>query len=344
MPLNTATPIRVPTRSCTAKRHLMASASLALLAAFSVSSAQAYSQLVVFGDSLSDNGNAYDAMAGLQPASPYQFNTFTNGHVAVDVMASTLGIALDDHAYGGALTGTGNQFDLKDGIASMANTGMKSQVTNYIAAAGGKALDADALYMVWGGGNDFLGALAVGTPAAITAAATTAITNIATEVGMLYAAGAREFFVPTLADFTFTYAGANAPAATQQQLSYMTTSFNNGLSAALATLAYPNLHIHTFDTNAFLAGVRSGIVADGGTLTGRCWTGAYTGSATGGTLCADPAKYFLFDAVHPSGFVHEALGQAFASSVASTVPEPSTSGLALVGLMGVAWLARRRQA
>lgn len=333
----------VSASACVFSRRAIASCSLALLASLAATSAQAYSQLVVFGDSLSDNGNVYATLGGALPASPYQSKTFTNGRVAADVMASTLGIELDDHAHGGALTGFDNQFVLKGGITALSNTGMKGQVSNYIAAANGGKLDADALYMVWGGGNDFLGALDIGTTEAVAAAAKTAIVNITTEVASLYAAGARSFFVPTLADFTFTYKGANSPAAVQQQLSGMTAAFNAGLASALGTLKHNDIQIHSFDTNAFLAGVRSDIVANGGTLTERCWTGAYTGSATGGSLCADPSKYFLFDAVHPSGFVHDALGKAFAASV-SSVPEPATSGLALIGLMGVAWVARRRQA
>jgi phospholipase/lecithinase/hemolysin len=324
-------------------RRAVASASLALMASLAATSAQAYSQLVVFGDSLSDNGNVARTLGGYLPAAPYQFGTFTNGHVAADVMAGALGIAIDDHAYGGALTGLDNQFALKGGITSLAGTGMKGQVSSYIAAAGGNKLDANALYMVWGGGNDFLGALTVGTADAVTTAAKTAIINITTEVATLYAAGARSFFVPTLADFTYTLNGANAPAATQQQLSYMTASFNAGLASALGTLKYSDISIHSFDTNAFLGGVRSDIVANGGSLNTACWTGAYTGAATGGTLCTDPAKHFLFDAVHPSGFVHQALGNAFAASVTPAVPEPSTSGLALVGALGVVWVVRRRQ-
>lgn len=333
-------------------RHLIASASLAFIAGLSATSAQAYSQLVVFGDSLSDDGNAYSALQTLSstlklPGSPYVDGRFTNGAVAAEVMAQSLGIGLDDRAYGGALTGTGNQFTSTAMFATvMANTGMASQVSGYITEKGGK-VDASALYMVWGGGNDFLSVLASNDSALITAAATTAITNIVGEVKSLYAAGAREFFVPDLADFSFTIYGATADEATRLRLSAMTLRFNQAVQLYLGAFdqSLADASVHFFDTNAALTSLRSQIAADGGNLGSSCWTGSYLGAvaSSGATLCSDPDTYFLFDKVHPTAIVHETLGNAFAASV-SAVPEPGSMGLALVGLLGVAVVGRRRAA
>jgi len=70
-----------------------------LAVSFSVapSAAQAYSQVVAFGDSLSDTGNL---LARLQPFGltvpnvPYVDGRFSNGPVAVEVMADALGVTL----------------------------------------------------------------------------------------------------------------------------------------------------------------------------------------------------------------------------------------------------------
>jgi phospholipase/lecithinase/hemolysin len=67
----------------------------------------------------------------------------------------------------------------------------------------------------------------------------------------------------------------------------------------------------------------------------RCWTGDYDG--TGGALCADPDRYFLFDSVHPSAVVHRATGLAMAAAV----PEPQALALLLAGL-GVAAVGAAR--
>ena len=79
-------------------------------------SAQSYNRLVVFGDSLSDNGNLLAATQGMAPplppsASPnrtYDTGRFSNGPVAVEHLAAQLGVPLLDLAWGGALTGQAN--------------------------------------------------------------------------------------------------------------------------------------------------------------------------------------------------------------------------------------------
>jgi phospholipase/lecithinase/hemolysin len=322
-------------------RQLISSASLALVATLSATSAQAYSQLVVFGDSLSDQGSAAAMLGGLLPSTPYFDGRFTNGPVAVETMALQLGLALDDRAVGGALTGAGNQFS----FLNPALPGIATQVATYTAVktAGGESLDANALYMVWGGGNDFLSALSSNNYAAIPAASVNAISNIRDEVANLYAAGARDFFMPTLADFAFTYAGVNASSTQQALLSGMTASFNAGLQLALNQLgaAHADLHIQYFDTNTFLVGLRAQMLASGGDLLDRCWSGSYGGSAAtpSASLCANPDQYFLFDTVHPTAFVHNALGNAFA---AAAVPEPEALSLALVGMLALWGVNRKR--
>jgi phospholipase/lecithinase/hemolysin len=61
-----------------------------------------------------------------------------------------------------------------------------------------------------------------------------------------------------------------------------------------------------------------------------------------GSVCADPSKYYLWDGVHPTAGVHQALGQAFAQAV--PVPEPAAWALSLVGVVITGALAQRRRA
>src|SRR5438270_12307648 len=76
-----------------------------------VGSAATYSSVVVFGDSLSDNGNLFAASGGLVPQVPYYNGRFSNGPVAVEQLSGLLGVPLLDFALGGATTGVGNQID-----------------------------------------------------------------------------------------------------------------------------------------------------------------------------------------------------------------------------------------
>lgn len=165
------------------KRYL-ASLFLALgLAASGAASAQ-FSQMIVFGDSLSDVGNVF-AVTGSPPA-PYFGGRFTNGPVWAEVAADAWGIPLTNYAYGGALTGitnsnnplnptgmTGSVYDSGFLLATGPRPGtfplpgLMSQILSYaqgvqIALQGGPTApgaiipDPQALYVVFAGGNDFL--------------------------------------------------------------------------------------------------------------------------------------------------------------------------------------------
>src|SRR5689334_7437247 len=76
----------------------------------------AYSQIVVFGDSLSDTGNVNNQTFGISPGSGYYQGRFSNGPVWVEDLATNLGIAAPiysraggkDYAYGGVHTGSGS--------------------------------------------------------------------------------------------------------------------------------------------------------------------------------------------------------------------------------------------
>ncbi|NBD20288.1 PEP-CTERM sorting domain-containing protein [Aquabacterium fontiphilum] len=324
-------------------RHALAAALVAGFASLSATSAQAYSQIIVFGDSLSDTGNASARLGGLAPASPYVDGRFSNGPVAVEVMAQQLGLPLVSYAFGGAQTGNFNQFQafpVPQVAAAMAGTGMADQVATYtgLLALQGQQADAQALHVVWGGGNDFLAALSADDLAALPQAAATAVGNLASHVQSLYGAGARSFLVPLMPDFATSYFGTSNPALAPA-LSQLTLSFNQALSGVMQGLQgqLAGADIIVFDTPSVLAAVRGEIVAEGGNVVARCWAGNYLGQ--GASVCANPDQYFLFDSVHPTARVHAAVGTAMAAAV----PEPSTWLMLVVGLVCVGLVIWRRQ-
>lgn len=327
----------------------VAAASVALFASTMGSSAFAYSQVIAFGDSLSDNGNLATIFNGSLPAAPYVGGRFSNGPVAVEVMAAKLGAPLVDYALGGALTNTDNQFAADNPLA--ANTGIMSQIANFTGAlaAQNKTADADALYFVWGGGNDFLAVINGGDNAgSIGSVIKSGVANLVTDVTQLYNAGARNILVPLLPDLGTTYYGTSG-SVSASLLTQVTTAFNSSLSTKLQALqgSSPGMKLTVFDSPAFLVGVRQSIADNGGNILDRCWSGDYTGANNTEPLCADPSKYFLWDKVHPTSPVYQLIGTAMANSVdTGVVPEPASSGLMLLGLalMGVALRSRHRQA
>jgi outer membrane autotransporter barrel domain len=140
----------------------LAGAIAATLMFSSAAAATDFSKVIVFGDSLSDNGNISLATApGIQP--PLRFTT-NPGHVAIEDVASQLGQTLSpslagggDYAWGGAGVLTNSP-----GTPAAVPT-LTSQVNAYLA---GGAADGNALYSIWGGANDiFYAATAAGAGA-----------------------------------------------------------------------------------------------------------------------------------------------------------------------------------
>jgi phospholipase/lecithinase/hemolysin len=325
------------------RRHLHASLGktlLVLTAACLSSLAMAVpSQLIVFGDSLSDTGNVQtrfkDALNIQLPDSPYVNGRFSNGPVAVEVLAQQLQVPLTSLAHGGALTGTSNRITT---AGVLTGTGTQSQITGYIADQKG-ALDANALYVVWAGGNDFFSA-----PSAATVSA--AVGNLVQDVTLLYQAGARQFLVPNLPDLANTIDSIKAGGATQAGAHALSVAFNGALAQTFAQVqsGLAGARIEVFDTYGLLNTLRADVIAKGGVVDQSCWVGNYQGV---GVVCSNPDQYFLWDNVHPTAQIHQAVGEAFAktSIVMSSVPEPATWSLAcvgLVGMLGAVGLGRRR--
>jgi outer membrane lipase/esterase len=128
----------------------LAGAIAATLLFSSVAAATDFSHVVVFGDSLSDDGNLSLASApGVQP--PLKFTT-NPGTVGIENVASKLGLTLSpsllggtDYAWGGAGVLTNSP-----GTPSAVPT-VTGQVDAYLS---GGTVDSKALYSIWGGAND----------------------------------------------------------------------------------------------------------------------------------------------------------------------------------------------
>ena len=135
---------------------------LALAISGSAAAAQ-FDNVIVFGDSLSDNGNL--SIAEQLPFAPSRFTT-NPGLVAMEHVSDFYGITLTpslaggtDFAFGGA--GLNNN---SPGTPSTVPT-LPTQLQAYLSATGGAA-DPNALYSVWGGANDlFYTATSVGAAA-----------------------------------------------------------------------------------------------------------------------------------------------------------------------------------
>ena len=268
-----------------------------------------YSALVVYGDSLTDNGNLFAAIG--YPPAPYFNGRFSNGPVSSEQLAGLLGVPLLDFAWGGATSGLGNQIDggSQTTLGALSLPGMMAELAKYPVPP---ALIPSSLFLVWGGANDFETG---GSP-------TVAAANIDAIVAALEAEGATHILVPGLPDLGLTPEFLGVPAA---------TAYTNAFNAALLAGLPPGATY--FDTFAFLNGIEADPSKYGITnVTAPCFDGT--------TVCSNPSQYLFWDDIHPTTTVDTILAEQFD---AATTPEPSSILLFGSGIVAMAGLIRRRR-
>ena len=293
-----------------------------------------FSQVIAFGDSLSDTGNFLALTTSLPTYFPtplpqagdYYAGRFSNGKVAVELLANGLGVALQNYAYGGAKSGADGQ---------VAGTGLQSQVGMFANRLGGAAADPNALYFVWGGSNDLRDI----TPATFASTITNTINHLTGIVGSLYQLGARNFLLPNLPDIGLTPEARSGGPAVTGGATFASETFNNGLAAAYGALAGSLVgeHFSYIDIMSAQRALTAGAPSNGFShVTQACFTG-YIGVA--GTHCADPSGYLYWDKIHPTAATHAVLG----AQMLAAVPEPQTLLMMAAGGLLLLGVARRRQ-
>jgi phospholipase/lecithinase/hemolysin len=321
-------------------------------AAMSASAANAanFSAEYVFGDSLSDVGNVYLATGGTEPASPYVNGQFSNGPVWVQDLAAKLGLPAltpslaggSDYAFGGATTGSSY-------TNNSAVRNLEQQVDAFF--AGHASAPSNALYTFSIGANDLftiLNGTATGdlTPQQAAAAAAQVV---ASEAGDLEAAGAKDvalFDVPDLGVTPeITALGPAASAAATSLSAY----FDQQVLQDLAPVEAAGLTVFDINTYALIDEAVQDPSAFGfSNVTAPCWTGGFTGAATGGSLCSMlPAvqdTYLFWDDLHPTAAGQLLVADAALSAMGLPVPEPSTWAMLALGFVGLGFAGYRRGA
>lgn len=290
-------------------RHA-AVAALAVAAAGAVASAasaQTYSRLVVFGDSLSDNGNLYAATAGTQPLSPpYYQGRFSNGPVFTEL----LGFDAGRYAAGAPVTGSIN---LAFGGARTDNAasppGMRNQLLAYM--GGGGTFGANDLVSILGGANNIFQAFpaAAASPATAQATMQTVAMGAASDINFIVdsvaSAGAGTILVTNLPRMGITpqFSASNPLVGPQGSAlaDFAGTSFNSALSAGLFTVAANNpgsniILMDLYKISDTLAGAPGAF--------GLTNASASCFNQTTLTVCSNPDGYLYWDGVHPTAAGH----------------------------------------
>ncbi len=292
-------------------RPLRAAVAVAIaLAAVPALAQSPYSKTVFFGDSLTDTGYFRPVLVKLDPNASLVGRFTTNpGWVWADYVADQYGTNAspngngqtgDNYAVGGARVGV-------DEVGALGATpSMKTQMTTYLAANGGKA-DANALYTVWGGANDLFAVQKA--PAQAQAIIGAAVADQVGIVGALKAAGAEYVMVPNLPDIGLTPASRAGGAMGMAQGTALAKAYNDALFGGLKQAGLQVIPVDTFT-------ILQEIVANPGTygftnVSNMACTSASSVTCSPLSLAAPNANntYVFADGVHPTTAAHQILGQ-----------------------------------
>lgn len=267
----------------------------AVLGVVSAGRAQTFTQLVAFGDSLSDVGNVNQATFGISPGSNYFSGRFSNGPVWLETLSASLSLGTPlhsranggyDFAHGGVKTGPGNSTFV---IFSFPNVG--TQISQY---ANANVSTASQLHTVWGGANDFLDNLGQNP--------TTIVNNLISHVTALNNDGARYIIVPNLPLLGLT-PRYNGSASTRDAYNNLTAQFNTQLAAAMTTLdAQLPAKIYQFDVASAFNQILASPAQYG-------FTNVTQPALSNGNVVPNPDQYLFFDDVHPTRVGHQLLGR-----------------------------------
>ena len=271
----------------------------------SSASAQSYSRLVVFGDSLSDNGNLYAATGGGTPTSPPYFQgRFSNGPVFTELLGFNAGL----YAMGAPVNGSVNYaFGGARTDNALNPPGMRNQLLAYMGAGG--TFGSNDLVSILGGANNIFQAFpaAAGNPltaqATMQAVATGAAADINFLVDSVASAGAGTILVTNLPRLGITpqFSASNPLVGPQGSAlaDFAGTSFNSALLNGLFGVAAANP-----DTNVILMDLYKISDPLAGNPGAFGLTNATDSCFNGVTVCADPDSYLYWDGVHPTAAGH----------------------------------------
>lgn len=211
---------------------------------FTTMASQPVSNIVIFGDSLSDKGNLYEYMEHqIPPSPPYFEGRFSNGPIWIEQLINLYypnkpQLHLFDYAFGGAIVAGKND---EDTVFSL-----QHEIERYLSIHKDSAQN-DSLFMMWIGANNYLG-----IPEDADKIIAEVNQGISDSLDNLAKKGAKHIVVISLPDL------GRLPFAIEfgfeQQLSYFSEAHNLLLTKTVEDMKvkYPDVQWLYFDVNKML--------------------------------------------------------------------------------------------
>jgi phospholipase/lecithinase/hemolysin len=274
------------------------------------SAEHSFSNLFVFGDSLSDTGNLA-ALSGFGFLNNFPFDKgFSNGGRAVGVLAKSLGLNVDPSLH---LVGppVGTNFAVSGARARGASPiDLFAQIGSFLLNNGGTA-PSDALYVVFIGGNDVRDARDEANKHLAKEFIRDAVKSIDLSVRSLVAAGAKAIMVVNVSDIgAIPESLQSSNEKLSERATELTKQFNKELSRRVHRTEYDHsLDLIEFDLYQFFRLAINNSIALGFTNNNEaCF------SFSSVTLIFHPDcnfdQFVFFDEIHPTQRIHVRVGRA----------------------------------
>ena len=263
--------------------------------------------MLVFGDSLSDTGNAKASWLNVPDVPPYWQGRFSNGAVWIEYLSdaysinTTIGSGIqpgDNRAFGGGQTGQGYSYLVLPTVGA--------QISEYLTNVQ-STIPPNTVVSLWAGGNDFLYG---------SANADVIVTNMESHIRTLANAGADEFIVPNLPPLETTPEVSGKSQSQQNAIANEVQVYNTKLANMLANLsAELALTFHSIDAYSIFNNVVLHKQALGLT---NVQDPACSGGVSllplpicnaGDAVVQNVDEYLYFDKAHPTRVMHRFIGQ-----------------------------------
>jgi phospholipase/lecithinase/hemolysin/sugar lactone lactonase YvrE len=266
-----------------------------------------FSEIIVFGDSLYDNGNVFIATSAdpafptLPPSPPYFEGQWSNGPVNIEVLALELGLPVPEPSLAGGTNYAWSGAETGYGLGVFPVPGLGTQIDTFLGE--GNTLDGSDL--VAAGGTD---------PAL-------PVANLVQHITTLVAAGGEHFLTANYAPFGAAPQFAGTPAV--GPLNALSDAFNALLSTEMDDLeAELGVSIDVLDVADLFVQVQAAPALFGlVNVADPACSGdpvSLTGCGPSGTIVPNPDDYFFWDPIgHPTRVVHRLYGEQAASLFAN---------------------------
>ena len=268
--------------------------------------------IIVFGDSISDNGNKYK-LYHIPVSPPYWHGRYSNGPVWTEILAYRLNLIKDpqknpnyprtelfqDYAFGQSVV-------LESNLSPRDKTKtLLAQVNEYLKQAPSANLQ-NTLVILWDGANDFKAPHCINDPFACVKEMIHLHSRI---VMSLYDKGIRHFLFLTIPNVTITpEAQFGLDDRGRQEIAELIKYYNHSLIQSVEYLNFlkEDAHFMISDSNIFIENAKHNF---SNPFKLACYDNKGIYDRTMGTICPEDtqANYFFWDWTHTTETVHHLL-------------------------------------